>query len=207
VILFCARCGAPLAPEIRGELYMTSPRCADCGVAVLNAPRMLKPSGDDVRYALDEWAPVDRAAITAALQELDAPYRWEPGVVLAVPAAAEPDLDRLFNDYEPVGEGDFGGDEDEADGGEDAHAAMADLFLAADRLQHLPWDKALAADLSRAAVAVSESLPPYGMELKVWRHIQKMAAVAADSASEDIVDYDLAAADSRVLRDLLRDYV
>ncbi len=207
MILFCPRCGALLSPELTGGLYMTSPRCPECGVAVRNAPPTLRPSDDDVRYALDDWAPADRAAITAALQEIDAPYRWEPGVVLAVPAAAESDLDRLFEHYEPVGEGDFGGGEEDVDGGEEAHAAMADLFLAADRLQRMPWDKALAADLSRAADAVGESLAPYGIEPKVWRHIQKMAAVAAGSASDAVVDDEVVAADARALRDVLRDYV
>jgi hypothetical protein len=207
MILFCPRCGAPLSTEMRGEWFNTKDQCTDCGVAVLNVPLILKPSADDVRYALDEWPPPDRAAITATLQELDAPYRWEPGLILVVPAAAETDLDQLLNDFEPLGEDDLDGGEAAGDGGEEAHAAMADLFLAADRLQHVPWDKALAADLSRAATAVGESLPPYGIELKVWRHIQKMAAAAAESASEEIVDDEVASADSRALRDLLRDYV
>jgi len=77
---------------------------------------------------------------------------------------------------------------DGIDGGEEAQVAMGDLFLAADRLQHVPWDKTLAADVRLAADAVTATLPPYGVEPAVWRRVQTMGGALAQSASEDIID-------------------
>ncbi len=212
MILLCPRCGTPYGMEIRGDWFRTSAQCVECGVAVGDVTGMLKPSDDEVRYELEEWPAPDRALVTAALVELDAPYRWEPGLVLVVPAAAESDVDRLLDDSatgDQDADGDYaaGGEDEDLDGGEEAQAAMGDLFVAADRLQHAPWDKELALDLCTAAEAVGESLPPYGVEPKVWQHIQKLGAALADAACEEIVDDEEVAAASRSLRELLRDYV
>lgn len=207
MILYCPRCGAPFGEEPRGEWLTTREQCVDCGVATRGAPGMLRPSDDEVRFALDEWSPGDRVLVTAALIDIDAPYRWEPGLVLAVPAPAESDVDRILED---VVEGDVGldgRDDAEADGGERAHEAMADLFLAADRLQHAPWDRGLATDLRRAVGAVDGSLPPYGVDPRVWRHIQKLGSALAEAASEEVVDDETVASSARSLRDLLRDFV
>lgn len=207
MILYCPRCGAPYGQEPRGEWMSTREQCADCGVAVRGVPGMLRPSDDEVRFALDEWAPGDRVLVTAALIDIDAPYRWEPGLVLAVPAPAESDVDRILED---VAQGELGPDgsaDAEADGGERAQAAMADLFLATDRLQHAPWDRALANHLGRAVAAVDASLPPYGVDSRVWRHIQKLGSALAEAASEEVVDDETVASASRSLRDLLRDLV
>ncbi|MEW6153343.1 MAG: hypothetical protein AB1673_05030 [Actinomycetota bacterium] len=182
---------------------------------------MLRPSADDVRYALDGWPAADRALVTTALHDLDALYRWEPGLVLAVPAPAESDVDRLIEDLlaggdtegldeDRFGDGRFGdgtGDGGEVDGGEEAQAAMADLFVAADRLRQAPWDQGVAAGLFDAVDAVNRSLPPYGVHPQVWRHVQKLGTALAGSASADHLDHDGVAAAARSLRDLLRDYV
>jgi hypothetical protein len=170
---------------------------------------MLKPSHDEVVYGLDEWPASERAALTAALVELDAPYRWEPGIVLVVPAAAETDVDRLLDDIEAAEGVDAAVVEDDSaeDGGEEAQTAMVELFVAADRLQHTPWDKSMAADLCRAVDAVTASLPPYGVEPAVWRHVQKRGEALAESASQEIIDDEVVAAGARSLRDLLREYV
>jgi hypothetical protein len=209
LILFCPRCGAPLSTEFRGEWFVTREQCADCGVALEHAPAMLLPSDDEVEYGLDEWPADERAAVTAALADLDAPYRWEPNLVLVVPSAAESDVDRLLDDIEAaegdelaVGEGD-----DEPDGGEEAQAAMGDLFTAADRLQHDPGDAGLAADFARTSAVVQESLPPYGVERRVWVQVQEMAAQLAWSSSGDFVDEDAVAAEAHALREFLRSYV
>ena len=102
MILLCPRCGADLSVDFRGEWYRTREQCPDCGVALLNPPPMLSRSDDEVKYGLDEWPPSDRAAVTAALVDLDAPYRWEPDLVLVVPAAAESDVDRLLDEIDAV---------------------------------------------------------------------------------------------------------
>ena len=210
MILLCPRCGAPLSTEFRGEWFTTRDQCSDCGVAIHDAPPMLRPSEDEIQYGLDEWPANDRAAVTTALADLDAPYRWEPGLVLVVPAAAESDVDRLLDDVEAAGADGSEvpeGDEDEADGGEEAQAAMGDLFLAADRLQHDPLDAALAAAVGRAASAVQESRPPYGVERRVWERVQQMGAALTGSSSQEFVDAEDVAAEAHALRELLRDYI
>jgi hypothetical protein len=94
----------------------------------------------------------------------------------------------------------------EADGGEEAQAAMAELFVVADRLQHSPYDERTAADFADAAAAVSACLPPFGIERPAWSRIQeRAAAIVSDLEKTD--DYDAVGADARTLRDFLRDYV
>ena len=83
---------------------------------------------------------------------------------------------------------------------------MGDLFVAADRLQHDPRDAELAADVARAALAVRESLPPYGVERGVWRRVQNLGAALADSSSRGTVE-DAIAAEAHALREFLREYV
>ena len=209
VILLCPRCGSPLATEFRGEWFATREQCSDCGVALRDAPGMLRPSDDEVRYGLDGWPANDRAAVTAALADLDAPYRWEPGLVLVVPAAAESDVDRLLDDIDAGGGDERGSPEDDDgfDGGEEAQAAMGELFVAADRLQHDPVDRGLAVELAQAATVVQGSLPPYGVEPQVWARVQDMAEALASSSCDEPVDVDAVSADAHALRELLREYV
>jgi len=102
------------------------------------------------------------------------------------------------------GEDDAGEDEDEipADGGEEAQAAMADLFVTADRLQRAPADKLLAGELAALAEVVAESLPPYGIEDLTWRRIQELTTDVEEAAD------DMEVADrARALRELLRPFV
>ena len=206
MILLCPRCGAPYGDEVRGEWLSTREQCADCGVAVRDAPATLRPSEDDVRYAFDGWPAPDRVLVTAALAEMEAPYRWEPGLVLAVPAPAESDVDRLLDDLAGEDRSDDSGDRD-ADGGEEAQQAMSDLFLALDRLHHAPWDRERATALCQANDAVAVTLPPYGVEPQVWRHVQKLGEALAATLSQEAFDDEDVAAASKSLRDLLRDYV
>ncbi|MGH9038483.1 MAG: hypothetical protein ACRD0O_22225, partial [Acidimicrobiia bacterium] len=158
-----------------------------------------------------DWPVSDRGAVSAALAEVDIPFRWEVGLVLVVPAEVEEQVDRLLDEVQaefagptPQAALEAEGD-DEADGGEEAQAAMADLFVAADRLQHEPFDKGIAHDLMDAAAAVGESLPPFGIERPVWRRIQTMATavVTALEADED----EQVVTGARELRDFLRDFV
>jgi hypothetical protein len=83
---------------------------------------------------------------------------------------------------------------------------MVDLFVAADRLWHSPRDEWMAADLAAAADAVAASLPPYGIEVRVWHSIQRMAAAAVSSVEEGAGE-EAVAEDAQRLRDFLRDYV
>lgn len=92
-----------------------------------------------------------------------------------------------------------------ADGGEEAQAAMSDLFLAADRLQHAPWDIVLAEELAVVADIVGVSLPPYGVDAATWSRIHRLA-LAVDEAA-DGADDAVTAERTIALREFLRPYV
>lgn len=163
---------------------------------------------DEVEYDLVDWPVVERSAATHALAGAEIPYRWEAGLVLVVPTVAEEEVDRLLDDLEDTGElaPAEEPDDDEADGGEEAQAAMADLFVAADRLQHAPADVDVAADVTAAASVVRGSAPPYGIERPVWRRIQELATTLVGDI-EEFAEEDVVGANARAVRDFLREYV
>lgn len=206
MITYCPRCGARFPEELRGELLESTRRCADCAVLVTDPPLMLARGNDEdeVDYDLGEWMVAERSAATAALSEVDIPYRWEQDLVLVVPAVAEEEVDLLLDELEEVEE--LEEDEGVVDGGAMAQEAMGDLFVAADRLQHDPLDDKMAADLLMAAGTVSVSGPPYGIERPVWRRIQELASTLATDL-EEVADEETVAADARALREYLRDLV
>lgn len=206
MITYCPRCGARFPEELRGELLESTRRCADCAVLVTDPPLMLAKGNneDEVDYDLGEWMVAERSAATAALSEVDIPYRWEQDLVLVVPAVAEDEVDLLLDELEEVEELEEA--EGVVDGGAMAQEAMGDLFVAADRLQHDPLDDKMAADLLMAAGTVSVSGPPYGIERPVWRRIQELASTLATDL-EEVADEETVAADARALREYLRDLV
>lgn len=210
MIINCPRCGTPFREEVKGEWFENSVRCADCGVTLTDPPATLARGNteDEVEYDLVEWEMTERSAATAALVEAEIPYRWEAELVLVVPAVAEDEVDLLLDelgDIEDLAEA-LDPDGSAVDGGEEAQGAMAELFVAVDRLQHDPTDPDLAADVLYAAGTVSASLPPYGIERPVWRQIQGLAStVVADL--EEAADDETVAADARALREYLRDLV
>ena len=89
-----------------------------------------------------------------------------------------------------------------ADGGEDAHAAMSQLFIVADRLHHTPWDADLAKTLAAVAAVVGAGLPPYGVEESTWRQMHDLAVAAVGT-----MDPDVTLEATATLRDFLRPYV
>jgi len=124
---------------------------------------------------------------------------------------AEDEVDRLLDEIEAAdvpddAEGDADGVEDEADGGEEAQAAMAELFVAADRLQHAPTGENVAGHVIAAATGVRSSAPPYGIERPVWRQIQDLASTLVGDLEEE-AEEDVVVEDARALRDYLRDLV
>ena len=97
-------------------------------------------------------------------------------------------------------EGDHGGDD-----GALAQAAMADVFVAADRLMHDPSDASVADDLSEAAATVDELPPPFGFEDRQWDRVSELAsALIADISGGDD---EAVVASATVLRDYLRPLV
>ena len=208
MIIYCPRCGTPFREDFKGDWFESALRCADCALTVTEPPLMLAEGNDEdeVDYDLREWQTAERAAATAALVEVDIPYRWEPAYVLVVPAVAEEEVDVLLDELEEVDELEEEDDEVGADGGALAQEAMGDLFVAADRLQHDPLDERMAADLLMAAGTVGVSGPPNGIERPVWRQIQGLASALATDL-EEAADEETVAADARALREYLRDLV
>jgi hypothetical protein len=208
MIVYCPRCGAQFAHEFRGASFEISIKCSDCGVASAEPPAMLAPSDAEVTYGLDEWPVGDRVALTGALAEDDIPYRWEAGIVLSVPETVEGVVDSILDDLEQSeDEGVEGGEDDEAaeeppDGGEEAQAAMADLFVLADRLRHAPADLIIAGELEAVADVAAASLPPYGIDGPTWQRVNDLSAAVVEAEDELAV---IETADA--LRDFLRPFV
>jgi hypothetical protein len=215
---FCPRCGAPFAPDVNMEFATTHVLCVECGLSMEDPPELLAPSGNDddqIAYELVEWPPEDRTIATADLVEIGIPYRWEDNLVLIVPAAAEEQVDAILDE---IDENALSGDEESAgaallldddgeDGGEEAATAMSDLFIAADSLQHGSFDEQRVVEFMEAAAAVSESLPPYGMEPQVWSRIQTDASAIVTALEKGDDDDESTAAAAQALRNLLRQYV
>jgi len=218
VVLYCPLCGAELVAVVNGGWLEAPVRCQECGLSIADPPPMLPPGPDEdeIEYVLDEWPVGERGAVTAALAQGDIPYRWEAGLALVVPAVAEQEVDGILDDLEADEGDDEDGvagvdddedededDDEEGDGGEEAQAAMADLFVAADRMQHAPGDEGAATKLDDAAAVVASSLPPYGIERPVWRRIQALAATVVADMDEG-ADEEVVATGARALRDFLR---
>jgi hypothetical protein len=205
MITYCPRCGARFRDELRGDWFEAATKCDDCGLAVADPPLMLARTNDEdeVQYDLAQWESGERGSATTALLEAEIPYRWEPDLVLVVPAVAEDEVDILLDE---LGESEELEDDGDADGGEEAQSAMGDLFVAADRLQHDPADAIVAADVLEAATTIAACLPPYGIERPVWRQIQALAATLLADL-EETVDEETVAADARGVREYLRDLV
>ena len=217
---FCPRCGAEFAADVNVEFSTTQVLCVVCGLSLEDPPEMLAPSGNDddqIAYDLVEWPPEDRTIATADLVELGIPYRWEDGVVLIVPAAAEEQVDAVLDEIDEnavSGAGEGAGDAlmlaaDGEDGGEEAATAMSDLFIAADDLSHTTYDEEKVVEFIEAAAAVAQSLPPFGIEPNVWARVQSQASaiVAALEKGDDGDDSEAVINGARDLRDLLRHYV
>ncbi len=98
------------------------------------------------------------------------------------------------------------GEEGEGDGGERAHAAMSDLFVAADRLIQRPDDGRIAEQLVAATLVVQGSRPPYGFEPVAWLQIRELATAALEAVESDAGDESVSR-EARTLRDALRPYV
>ncbi|MGH8990048.1 MAG: hypothetical protein ACRDZ7_00780 [Acidimicrobiia bacterium] len=214
MINYCPRCGAAFQAEIMGEWIRANIRCPDCRLAITEVPAMLAPSDDEVGYELDDWPVSDRGAVSAALGEADIPFRWEEGLVLVVPAPVEEQVDALLDGVQAEASGAVNPDDALAeegdfadDGGEEAQAAMADVFVAADRLQHEPFDKGAADDLATAAAVVEASPPPFGIDRQMWRQIADRASAITGQLEAPDSDGDAVAQSARELRDFLREYV
>ena len=229
MVLLCQACGA----DPRGSWGSNVPRgnladgtCPDCG-RVLTAPfnRAVLADGDPaVEYEFEDWDAEERAATADMLTARIVPFRWEPGLILAVAAHREAEADAVLDELEAAddaisdqaiaddafpavddADGGFAGGEEDGGGGEDAFAALGRLFDAADRLFHTPTGTTAANDLRESGVVVRGSAPPYGFDPQLWRTAGEVAgqveALLIEGSNEDI------AARARALRDVLAPHV
>jgi hypothetical protein len=211
----CPWCGA--------EYGVAATKCWDCKLALGEPPAATLPEttpDEEVGFELDEWSAADRGGLAASLGGRGIDYRWEPGLVLVVRADDEAQVDSLLDDLESGDDDERGerrrgwdesaaGDDDEdgdEESGERAQAAMADLFVAADRLMHGPGDDRVADDLIAATAVVSASVPPYGFEPVAWLQIRELAAGVVDVLQAEGAD-ETVMLEARSLREALRPYV
>jgi hypothetical protein len=215
VIHCCPFCGT--------ETDLMTARCRDCGMALPEtapaAGEEPEEEAEEVVYELDDWPVGARVQVTSTLIERGIGCRWEPGLTLVVAAADEEPTEQVLDDVEDAGldaewdeddalpgdaelEGDEGSEADD----DVAHAAMGDLFVAADRLMHEPGDDLVAAELGAAAALVDDSPPPFGIDPELWDRVRELAAAVLADLDEG-ADEEAVARDARVLRDVLRPWV
>jgi len=201
----CPYCGA--------EYALSEARCWECKVALseeIPSPTLAAGQPDEeVLYELDDWPAATRVELTRVLAERVIPSRWEPGLTLAVRQVDEELAENVLDELEESALLDEDDDDDDDGGGEDgavAQAAMADLFVAADRLMHEPTDGVVGAELGAAAAVVGESPPPFGIEDQLWVKLRELSA-AVCAGLDTHADPDVVSADARNLRELLRPYV
>jgi hypothetical protein len=221
IVACCPWCGA--------EYSVTDTRCWDCKLSLVDRPEPTLAEGadiDDVGFELEEWSAGERGRLSAGLRERGIAFRWEPGLTLVVGAADEDLVDTLldamessdrvgrlrgaddddFDDRFNDGDDEDDDDDEEGDGGERAHAAMGDLFVAADRLIQRPDDGRIAEQLVAATLIVQDSRAPYGFEPVAWLQIRELAAAALEAVESDAGDESVSR-EARTLRDALRPYV
>ena len=181
----CQSCGA----DPRGDWGSAIPRgdvaqgtCPACGrslIAPFNRP-VLGDGDPALEYEFEDWDAEDRAAAAEALTARIIPFRWEPGQILAVAAHREVEADALFDELEQSvdvdnDEGVLAAADDGWGAGEDAFAALGDLFDAADRLFHTPTGTTAANDLREAGTVVRSAPPPFGFDAQLWRTAGELA--------------------------------
>lgn len=195
----CPYCGA--------EYLLSDGRCWDCKLALTEPPAptlSLEDADDEAGYELDDWPPAARSKLTAMLRERAVPARWEPGLTLVVREVDADAIDDLLDELDDEDWPDD--DEDDDDDVEGAHEAMGDLFVAADRLMHEPWDEGVGAELVEAAGRVAASPAPFGIEPVVWTQIQELGSIVVGDLEAGGAD-EVVVTDTRTLRDVLRRYV
>jgi hypothetical protein len=184
--------------------------CPQCGrsLTVPFGRALLGESDPAVEYEFEDWEPDDRAAAADALTAKVVPFRWEPGLVMAVAAHREADADAIFDELEQATEieedvlpeaGDEWGE------GENAFEALGDLYDAADRLFHTPTGTTAANYLRDAGAVVRTAPPPYGFNPVLWKTAGELATQLEGLLSEGSND-DISAA-AEALRDVLAEHI
>ncbi len=209
----CQTCGADPCDGLGRNIALgdvAEGTCPHCG-RPLTVPfgRALLSGGDPaVEYEFEDWEAEDRAAATEAFTAKVVPFRWEPGLIMAVAAHREADADAILDELEEAADTDEGALPealDEWGEGEDAFEALGDLYDAADRLFHTPTGTTAANDLREAAANVRGSPPPFGFNPVLWKTAGELATqlerLLTDGSNDDI------RAGAEALRDVLAEHI
>jgi len=170
--------------------------CPHCGrsLTVPFGRAMLGETDAAVEYEFEGWDAEDRAAASEILTSRVVPFRWEPGLVMVVAAHREADVDAILDTLDEAAAGPEDGvlveAEDDWGQGEDAFAALGDLYDAADRLFHTPTGSTAANDLREAGAIVRGSPPPFGFDAQLWRTAGELAtqieSLLTEGSNDDI---------------------
>src|SRR3954465_6824179 len=206
----CQTCGADPRDGLGGRVArgdVSDGTCPHCGrsLTVPFGRALLGESDPAVEYEFEGWEPDGRAAASEILTSRVVPFRWEPGLIMAVAAHREADVDAILDtldeaaaasdeDVLPEASDDWGE-------GEDAFGALGDLYDAADRLFHTPTGTTAANDLRAAGNVVRTAPPPYGFNPVLWKTAGELAtqleSLLVDGSNDDI------RAGAEALRDVL----
>jgi len=209
----CQTCGADPRDGLgrnvpRGEIAEGT--CPHCGrsLTVPFGRALLGDADPAVEYEFEGWEADDRAAASEILTSRVVPFRWEPGLIMAVAAHREADVDAILDTLEEAADApddDLPEAQDDWGEGEDAFAALGDLFDAADRLFHTPTGTTAANDLRAAADVVRTAPPPYGFNPVLWKTAGELAtqleSLLVDGSNDDI------RAGAEALRDVLAEHI
>jgi hypothetical protein len=197
-VSFCPACGA--------EYVAGVVECVDCLVELVPGRAEVLAEGseeDEVVFELSDWEPELRAELGRVLGKERLAYRWEGDGDLVVRDEDGDRVDQLLDavEFPDALEADDGEGDDEA-----GHAAMSELFLAADRLMGDPGDAKAATDLVGASEVVHALHAPFGFGPEAWMQIRELAASVCDDLATD-ADDDVIVGDARTLREVLRRYI
>lgn len=162
---------------------------------------VLDPELEQVAYDLTDWDALGRERLFDALEEQAVPYGVD-GEELFVHEIDEQRVDEMIDALlRPEGD-------PAADGvGDAGPEVMGDLFVAADRLVHIPVDPEGTLLLIAAIRRAGEAPAPYGMDKVWWDGVLGKADALMALRDSATADDDAVVETARELRDALRPYV
>lgn len=200
------------------ETYLAAATvCADCRVALVpdpheeggheegadEAPGSLPwPEGDEeVGYDLDDWAPVDRRALTDALRAERIPHEWHEGEVI-VPERHADVAEELIDAIDHPD----ALDAEEDDGVDGGAELLGALYVASDVLSGDPHASGAVVELLELAPGLPGTPAPYGVDGVTWGAVVERTRALADLLEAD-ADHDEVQPAATALRALVRPLV
>ena len=196
----CADCRVALVldPLEPAEGAAGDPADVDRDVPVADEPW---PEGDDeVGYDLDDWGPVERAALTTALRAERVAHEWREDEIV-VPERWADLAEELIDAIDHPDALDL---EDDADDG--GAEILGNLYVAADVLSGDPTSSGAVIELLELAPTLADQRAPYGVDGAAWAAIVAGVGTLA-GLLEDDADGDEVQASAGNVRSLLRPLV